>query len=42
MVPEQVAVPLESVACVGGAVAPEPPEIMVSVVPAATVFAPVN
>ena len=36
IVPEQVAVPFESVACVGGAVAPVPPEVMMRGVPEAS------
>ena len=38
--PEQVAVPLESVAVVGGAGAFTPPAVIVSGVPPAIVFAP--
>ena len=41
-VPEQVAVPLDSVAVVGGAVAPVPPFESSSGVPFATVLASVN
>jgi hypothetical protein len=41
-VPEQVAVPFESVAVVGGKEAPEPPAEIFSAVPLAIVFAPVR
>ena len=41
-VPEQFAVPFDSNAVVGGAVAPPPPEVMDSCVPLAIVLVPVK